>query len=417
MTSGAAEGEFRRNVGTTTNDDPAIPAPRVVSGQIVQLPVAHLTPMPNNPDQLGLDLYAAVLDGEPLDQPIAAVVRAVGGTMGIATRFPADSAARTALPRITSINIDPGMAADYQAHWVAHDPWIKAMHGMPTGVYNLSRIIPPDDVQRTTFWNDFLARRAPTLHGLCLAVLEGGTPQGYVTAWRDPARGAFDAASEVLLKRLQPHIMRALVAERRLAAATIASDALDALPQGVAVVGQDGRLCHANRALGGIVAGNDGLALAPSGLASHCRAAQQALDHAVGLALAVAMGRAPMPDRAITVAVRRPSGAAPWQVEALPLPPGRAGLFEPWAGAVLLVSAPPAPRTPAAEDLRRAYGLTAAECTLALALLQGATPAEHALARGTSMATVRTQMARLLAKTDTSRQAQLVARLLRATDP
>jgi DNA-binding CsgD family transcriptional regulator len=372
--------------------------------------------MPSNPDRLGLDLYAAVLDGVPLDRPIAAIVQAVGGTMGVATRFLAGSGAPGPLTRVTSINIDPGMAADYQAHWVAHDPWIKAMHGMPTGVYNLSRIIPPDDVQRTPFWNDLLARRAPTLHGLCLAMLEDGVAQGYLTAWRDPARGAFDTGGEALLARLQPHITRALVAERRLVTACVATDALDTLPQGVAVIGHDGRLCHANRALGHMVAGNDGLALAPSGLAMPCHTTQRALDRAVGLALLVALGQAPMPDRAITVAVRRPSGAQPWQVEVLPLPPGRSGMFGPWAGAVLLVSAP-APRIPAAEDLRRAYGLTAAECALALALTRGATLAEHAAANGISVATVRSHLARLLAKTETRRQAELVARLLRATEP
>ncbi len=192
---------------------------------------------------------------------------------------------------------------------------------------------------------------------------------------------------------------------------------LDALPHGVAVVRHDGRLCHANRALGRMVAAQDGLALAQTGLATPCPATQKALDQALGLALAAALGRAALPGGAATVGVRRPSGAAPWQVAVLPLPSGRAGLFEAWSGAALLVSEPPASRAPQAETLRRAHGLTAAECALALALLRGATPAEHARRLGISIATVRTHLARLLAKTETHRQAELVARLLRTTEP
>lgn len=65
----------------------------------------------------------------------------------------------------------------------------------------------------------------------------------------------------------------------------------------------------------------------------------------------------------------------------------------------------PRPHTAA---LERIFGLTAAEARLAALLAGGATVAEAAAAHKISVATVRTQLAAVFAKTHTSRQAELV---------
>ncbi len=58
--------------------------------------------------------------------------------------------------------------------------------------------------------------------------------------------------------------------------------------------------------------------------------------------------------------------------------------------------------------LAQLFRFTAAESRLAMALLAGAEAAEYATANGVSLATVRTQLRSLLAKTGTRRQAELV---------
>ena len=68
---------------------------------------------------------------------------------------------------------------------------------------------------------------------------------------------------------------------------------------------------------------------------------------------------------------------------------------------------------PRASVLQRMFGLTPAEAKLAIEIASGQTPAEIAAENLVSMATVRSQLASVLAKTQTRRQAELVALLAR----
>jgi len=68
--------------------------------------------------------------------------------------------------------------------------------------------------------------------------------------------------------------------------------------------------------------------------------------------------------------------------------------------------------------LRELFGLTAAETKVALGLLTGSGPREIAEEIGVSFNTVRTHLARVLAKTGTRRQGELIRVLMRASqDP
>ena len=68
---------------------------------------------------------------------------------------------------------------------------------------------------------------------------------------------------------------------------------------------------------------------------------------------------------------------------------------------------------PRASVLQRMFALTPAEAKLAIEIASGQTPAEVAAENLVSMATVRSQLASVLAKTQTGRQAELVALLAR----
>lgn len=81
-------------------------------------------------------------------------------------------------------------------------------------------------------------------------------------------------------------------------------------------------------------------------------------------------------------------------------------------GALVLLHDPEATLRPATEVLRQAFGLTVAEAAVAQALLQGATLRRIAEQRQVSVNTVRTLMARVLGKTGTHRQTDLVRLLL-----
>jgi DNA-binding CsgD family transcriptional regulator len=70
---------------------------------------------------------------------------------------------------------------------------------------------------------------------------------------------------------------------------------------------------------------------------------------------------------------------------------------------------------PKAAVLEKLFNLTPAEATLAVKIGQGKTPAAVARSNGVTISTVRSQLAAVFAKTNTQRQAELVALLARVS--
>jgi DNA-binding CsgD family transcriptional regulator len=82
--------------------------------------------------------------------------------------------------------------------------------------------------------------------------------------------------------------------------------------------------------------------------------------------------------------------------------------------ALAVVTDPEEARLPSAGQLQRQFGLTRTEAAVAVELAKGDAPAEVADRLGMARTTVRTHLAKILAKTRTHRQAQLVRVLLTA---
>ncbi|WP_240790182.1 cupin domain-containing protein [Roseomonas sp. HF4] len=129
------------------------------------------------------------------------------------------------------------------------------------------------------------------------------------------------------------------------------------------------------------------------------------LDEAVGAALAATPTDRLAPLRA--VALRRRDGL-PLIATISPLATTATGPV----GALVLLHDPETAPRPGTDLLRQAFGLTVAEAAVAVGLLQGATLREIAEQRGVSVNTVRTLMSRLMDKTGTHRQADLIRLLM-----
>jgi DNA-binding CsgD family transcriptional regulator len=82
--------------------------------------------------------------------------------------------------------------------------------------------------------------------------------------------------------------------------------------------------------------------------------------------------------------------------------------------AIILIDLEEAPE-PNPTVLQKMFGLTAAEADLAIRLARGETPADIAQEKKITIATVRSQLASVLAKTRTKRQAELVSLLARVS--
>ena len=369
-------------------------------------PPRHRTRQPAGPERLALDLYAAVLDGQGLDQALGAITMALGGTRGLVQRVSLAGAHPEAHAALANFNFDPDLLGEYASYWVAHDPFLLASRGLGPGVVNLSRLVTPEALRQTAYWSEFLIRRAPIMHGLSLLTDEPQAMTGVFTIWRDAVAEPFGAAEERLLRQLQPHIIRALTEENRLAGATLQAAALNALRPGIAVIAPSGVLLFANDALRGMARQADGLAIGPRGLALPAREQQTALDRVIAMGLLAAMGAGKLLDEGVsTVSLLRPSGTVPWIVEVMPLRPG---------GVALLVTDPAARRAPSEALLMLRLRLTASEASLAACLASGGSVADHAAARGISIATARTQLSRALRRTGSTRQVELILRINKA---
>lgn len=192
--------------------------------------------------------------------------------------------------------------------------------------------------------------------------------------------------------------MDGLLATRAAAAAGAPQpwDAFDALDDGLALHDRPGRQIFANVALQRLAAAEDGLQRAAGGAVLPSDPGALRL---LQRALAAAASGTP-----VELAVPRRSGAPPYLLRCAPVP-GRSG----WT--VLRVADSGARRAPSEIVLRSAFGMTAAEAMLAVALCRGASLSEFAAERGISIHTARTQLRALLSKTRTERQADLVGLL------
>ncbi|MDQ2803309.1 MAG: helix-turn-helix transcriptional regulator [Pseudomonadota bacterium] len=186
--------------------------------------------------------------------------------------------------------------------------------------------------------------------------------------FRPPNAALFPDQSVKVLQRLLPHLRRAVRLRTTIAGQLAAVPGwvmalLEQVPFGIFLLDRNGRVLHAN-AVGRITGGE--------------------------------------------LLIPRPSGAA-WLMSACPLSLASTGLFgEGACRAWVCVTDPTANRPDLARRLGALFGLTLAEQRIAVALLQGLSPAEVAEGHAVSLPTVRTQIQSIFGKLGVRRQSEMV---------
>ncbi len=317
-------------------------------------------------------------------------------------------------------------AAEYQSvfldTWVNRNVWSRIRPVRVAGeVVSTRQMVPKDALIRSEMYNDFLGPRG--LHeGLRLSTWSGPAGIECISLLRPWTAGPFEAEEIAFGMMILPHLQRSVAIGRRLQQADDLTAAglagLDLLPHAIFLLTETGRALHLNRAAERLLADADGLVSRPGGLAAATP------GHTADL-LAM-LSRAGQRDRPLTGALRlpRPSGRPALALIAIPVsPPGRGadpaldpGLMGDTSArpAVLLCITDPDRETPPNQrHLAALFGLTSAEAALAADLLAGHDLAEIANLRGRSIHTVRTHLQRIMAKTETTRQSDLMRTLLR----
>ena len=337
-------------------------------------------------------------------------------------------------PAIGIFPIDPGPASSYAALCVGHDPALlarfDAYYGRPDvnpymqrveasmlapgTVLRAEAVCPDRDLRRTEYFEDWLRPQGLGAGGFAII---GTARQPVVLSFaRSTARGHLDAQEIGIARALVPHLSRALALgehlESLVAEHAARSAALDRVAVGVILVDAEARPLLLNRRAELLLDAGDGLAIARDGLTAARPETTEELRRLVAEAAGTTVGGGTSAGGALTLP--RPSGQRALMALVTPVARDRwpvRGL----AAAGVLVSDPEDVPPPPAETFRQLWGLTVAEAELACQLAAGRSLEEAAQALGVRLPTVRTQLARIFAKTGTRRQAELIRLLVGGT--
>ncbi len=261
-------------------------------------------------------------------------------------------------------------------------------------------------VGRDEFYQDYLGAWGMR-RSLSTLVLDREADQVMLGLVRGRERGLFDDEEIARLTRVVPHLQRACgmwLEWQRLHERSAAGEQACAAT-GLAWLGLDaqGRVLHASALAERLLQRADSVLVRAGRLGAHAPGDSAKIIRALAQVLRgeppqefMVAGRLSGPQAcAVGVARLVEGGQAPG-----PVP----------ARTCALVMLRPRDAKPAASaaGLAQLFGLTPAEAKVALALLAGQTPGEYAQASGLSMATVRTHLRALFAKTGTRRQAEAV---------
>jgi DNA-binding NarL/FixJ family response regulator len=196
--------------------------------------------------------------------------------------------------------------------------------------------------------------------------------------------------------------------ERKRAQREGLQDALDRFPLGVVLLSEEGRPFLTNRSADEILASGEGLLLRDGQL----RGSSAKLTAAVRDLIAKASPASARIPQVQALSIPRRASRRPLSLIAAPLRRRDPGGGRRRGSTVLFISDPERETAGSDAILTRLYGLSRAEARLAWGLMQGKTLKECADRLGVSLHTVRSQLRRILEKTSTSRQAELVRMLV-----
>jgi DNA-binding CsgD family transcriptional regulator len=235
---------------------------------------------------------------------------------------------------------------------------------------------------------------------------------------RHESAGQLANNERTMMRLLVPHIRRAVAISdildiRKLETHALAA-VLDSFSTGVVVVGDRGRILHANDSARAMFSAAGPVSASAGFLKVHDADAHRELADTIAVAQ---RNEADIGSAGIGVALGG-SGGEPSIAHVLPLAHGdlRTRLVPQATAAVFITRAEdkPAMNLQAVAD---SFGLTPAEGRVLEQLAGGATVAEAAEGLGTSLYTAKTHLARIFSKTGAARQADLIALIHRLVPP
>jgi DNA-binding CsgD family transcriptional regulator/PAS domain-containing protein len=297
------------------------------------------------------------------------------------------------------------------------DIWTaRARSVIQTGWTGISEdLCAADELRSSEFYNECL-RKLNIFHGIFGVIHQGDPFLANISVYRSARRAGFEPAQLEILNFFMPHLHRAFQLHFQLADLRSRNEslerALDMLPSSLLIFDAEGKVLFANRSATDLLSIRDGLLSKRERLRAEQSEQSAVLETIIRKATAAGIGKG-VTDGG-TAFISRKSGP-PLRIVVMPI----RGLNlngQDSAAAVAFVIDPAQRIRPRIEILRLLFGLTPAECRLALLLGDGKSLSEVSQEIGVSRNTVKTQSASIYAKTSTSRQSQLVRLLSQFPD-
>jgi len=267
--------------------------------------------------------------------------------------------------------------------------------------------------QRTPLYRD-IYRPRDLYHGLGAVALNSAPHVAFVGVNRVKGSSPYSDSDLDLLRAALPHLGRALEVFLRLTAGNVQrhahEQAWDMLACGVILLDAAGKILWTNRSAAAVLARADGLAMRRGALAAANAKENVALQLLVHETIATQQGHCLRPGASLRVS--RPSQARPLALSISPIHVEQSFVRRP--AAIVFVTDPDRVPEAAPAMLRRLYRLTAREAALAAELVRGSDLHAAAERLGVSVHTARTLLRFVFRKTETHRQSELVALVLRS---
>ena len=305
--------------------------------------------------------------------------------------------------------------SSYRDHYSRYDPWLRheERFRVPGTVHVGRELVPDAELIETQFYQEWLEPQG-LFYRLSAVLLREGASVCYFATLRGRKDSLFGFEKIRLCRNLAPHLRSAVQMRRQLALLEVernaAMEVLDRLPTAVVLCDQSGAPVIVNGAARDILASSDGLVVRGGKLAARRQPETDALENLISGAASTARGEGDSPGG--TLPVSRASGQRPLSVLVSPMRAPSAIPGHRRIAAALFISDPESVVPANEERLLQLYGLTRAESRLAAKIAQGRSLEEAAAMLNITTQTARGYIKRILCKTGTKRQVELVRLLL-----
>jgi DNA-binding CsgD family transcriptional regulator len=378
---------------------------------VPEVELARPSSMPADAEHLSAligEIYDAALDPSLWSGVLGRARGFVGGCA--AWIFSKDATRKSLDIHFDDGGIDPHYKQLYLDKYVKLDPCTTShvFAGIEQPV-STADLFPLREFYQTRFYREWVEpQRHVDFVGAALD--KSATGVAMFGVFRHERDGIVDEATKERMRLVVPHIRRAALIGRvidlKTAQADTLADTLDGLSAGMFLVGDTGRIVHANASGHAMLAEGTVLRAASGKLLAGELGATKALAETFAMA---GGGDAALGTGGIAVPLAAREGGR-HVAHVLPLTSGarrRAGRAYAAAAAVFVNKAALDTRSPP-EVIARTFKLTPTELRVLLAIVQVGGVRETAEALGIGEATVKTHLNRLFRKTATARQADLV---------